>query len=166
MILDTYSGRSLLSHLSRLAETLDLDLFFGDSFSTEGFNDGAAGRFLDPVYQTGRMGLVTSCALPAGDVFALDWSCFHFQTTRCRLDGESAREETREDPFRPKHGCRKDHRPDLKPIVLTTWCVDDDSPILGSVESDNASDPTLNQELLTTISQKLNPISDTIATAN
>jgi hypothetical protein len=55
-----------------LAETLDLDLFLGDSFSTEGFNDGAAGRFLDLVYQTGSMGLVTSCALPAGDVFALD----------------------------------------------------------------------------------------------
>ncbi len=72
MILDTYSGRSLLSHLSRLAETLDLDLFFGDSFSTEGFNDGAAGRFLDLVYQTGSMGLFTSSALPTGDVFALD----------------------------------------------------------------------------------------------
>ena len=72
MILDTYSGRSLLSHLSRLAETLDLDLFLGDSFSVEGANDDAAGRFLNPVYQTGSMGLVTSCALPAGDVFALD----------------------------------------------------------------------------------------------
>ena len=85
-----------------------------------GGNDDAAGRFLDPVYQTGSMGLFTSCALPAGDAFALDRSCFHFQTTRCRLDGESAREETREDPFRPKHGYSKDHRPDLKPIVLTT----------------------------------------------
>ena len=72
MILDTYSGRSPLSHLSRLADTLDLDLFLGDSFSAEGDNDDAAGRFLDPVYQTGSMGLVTSCALPAGDVFALD----------------------------------------------------------------------------------------------
>jgi len=43
MIVDTLSGRSPLSHLSRLAETLDLDLFFGDSFSAEGFNDGAVG---------------------------------------------------------------------------------------------------------------------------
>jgi len=55
-----------------LADTLDLDLFFGDSFSAERFNDDAAGRFFDPVYQTGSMGLVTSSALPAGDVFALD----------------------------------------------------------------------------------------------
>ena len=72
MIVDTLSGRSPLYHLSRLADILDLDLFFGDSFSAEGFNDGAAGRFLDLVYQTGSIGLVTSCALPAGDVFALD----------------------------------------------------------------------------------------------
>ena len=72
MIVDTLSGRSPLSHLSRLADTLDLDLFFGESFSAEGVNDDAAGRFLDPVYQTGSMGLVTSCVLPAGDVFALD----------------------------------------------------------------------------------------------
>ena len=72
MILNTLSGRSPLFHLSRLAETLDLDLFCGDSFSAEGLNDDAAGRFLDPVYQTGSMGLVTSCTLPAGDVFALD----------------------------------------------------------------------------------------------
>jgi hypothetical protein len=72
MIVDTWSGRSPLYHLSRLAETLNLDLFFDDSFSAEGFNDDAAGRFLDLVYQTGSMGLFTSSALPAGDVFALD----------------------------------------------------------------------------------------------
>ena len=72
MIVDTWSGRSPLYHLSRLAETLDLDLFLGESFSAEGVNDGAAGRFLDLVYQTGSMGLFTSCALPTGDVFALD----------------------------------------------------------------------------------------------
>ncbi len=72
MIVDTLSGRSPLYHLSRLAETLNLDLFFDDSFSAEGFNDDAAGRFLDLVYQTGSMGLFTSSALPAGDVFALD----------------------------------------------------------------------------------------------
>jgi len=103
-----------------LANTLDLDLFFGDSFSAEGDNDDAAGRFLDPVYQTESMGL--SPVVPYLPVMSLHWIdlAFHFQITRCRLNGESAREETREDPFRPKHGCRKGHRPDLKPIVLTT----------------------------------------------
>ena len=35
MIVDTLSGRSPLYHLSRLADILDLDLFFGDSFSAE-----------------------------------------------------------------------------------------------------------------------------------
>ena len=120
MIVDTLSGRSPLHHLSRLADTLDLDLFLGDSFSAEGDNDDAAGRFLDPVYQTESMGL--SPVVPYLLVMSLHWIdlAFHFQITRCRLNGESAREETREDPFRPKHGCRKDHRPDLKPIVLTT----------------------------------------------
>ncbi|MDP6752025.1 MAG: hypothetical protein QGH37_34410, partial [Candidatus Poribacteria bacterium] len=95
-------------------------LFLGDSFSAEGDNDDAAGRFLDPVYQTESMGL--SPVVPYLLVMSLHWIdlAFHFQITRCRLNGESAREETREDPFRPKHGCRKGHRPDLKPIVLTT----------------------------------------------
>jgi len=41
-------------------------------FQPKGSDDDAAGRFLDPAYQTGSMGLITSCALPAGDAFALD----------------------------------------------------------------------------------------------
>ena len=71
MIVDTLSGRSPLSHLSRLAETLDLDLFFGDSFAAERVNDDAAGRFLDLVYQTESMGL--SPVVPYLPVMSLHW---------------------------------------------------------------------------------------------
>ena len=76
--------------------------------------------FLTPSIKPGGWGF--SPVVPYLPVMSLHWIdlAFHFQTTRCRLDGESALEETREDPFRPKHGYRKDHRPDLKPIVLTT----------------------------------------------
>ena len=68
MILDTLSGRSPLYHLSEFASTLDCELLFGQDFEPEAFNDDAAGRFLDAVFEAGSMSLFTSCALRAADV--------------------------------------------------------------------------------------------------
>jgi transposase len=155
MILDTLSGRSPLYHLSEFASTLDCELFFGQDFEPEAFNDDAAGRFLDAVFEAGSMSLFTSCALRAADVYNLDLSHLRFDTTSMSLQGDYNFPETAKLPFFPKHGHSKDHRPDLKQIVMTTLCVDYNVPILASFEDGNASDKTLNHELLQSLATKL-----------
>lgn len=71
------------------------------------------------------MSLFTSCALRAADVYNLALSHLRFDTTSMSLQGDYNFPETAKLPFFPKHGHSKDHRPDLKQIVMTTplWTI-------------------------------------------
>lgn len=165
MILDTLSGRSPLYHLADFASTLALELFLGQSFEPDTFNDDAAGRFLDAVFHAGSMSLFTSCALRACEVYDLDLSLFRFDTTSISLHGDYSFPDSADLPFVPKHGHSKDHRPDLKQLVLSTLCVDYNVPILASFEDGNASDKALNFELLQTLASKLSAIAPQVEQA-
>ena len=55
-------------------------------------------------------------------------------------------------PFEITYGYSKDKRPDLKQFLVSMLCVDRNIPILGTTTDGNASDKTLNNELLTNIS--------------
>lgn len=50
------------------------------------------------------------------------------------------------------HGYSKDKRPDLKQFMISMLCVDRNIPIIGKTVDSNASDKTLNNELLSNIS--------------
>jgi transposase len=56
-------------------------------------------------------------------------------------------------PFEITYGYSKDKRPDLKQFLVSMLCVDRNIPILGTTTDGNASDKTLNNELLTNISR-------------
>jgi transposase len=56
-------------------------------------------------------------------------------------------------PFEITYGHSKDKRPDLKQFLVSMLCVDRNIPILGKTQDGNASDKTLNNELLTNISK-------------
>ena len=71
MIVDTLSGRSPLYHLSRLAGILDLDLFFGDSFSAEEAMMMRRDDFLTPSIKPGVW--VFSPVVPYLPVMSLHW---------------------------------------------------------------------------------------------
>lgn len=49
----------------------------------------------------------------------------------------------------------KDKRPDLKQFLIEMFCVDRDVPIIGATRGGNASDKTLNNELLGGISKHM-----------
>jgi transposase len=54
-------------------------------------------------------------------------------------------------PFTIIHGYSKDKRPDLKPFVFSTLCVDRAVPLWGTPEDGNASDKTVNNTVLSDI---------------
>ena len=67
----------------------------------------------------------------------------HFDTTSHRVWGEDEFPEEQDLPCRIPSGYRQAKRPDLKPCVLATLCVDRAVPRWGTPEAGKASDTTL-----------------------
>jgi transposase len=63
--------------------------------------------------------------------------------------------ELTDEPFKITHGHSKDHRPDLKQFLISMLCVNRNIPIVGAPKDGNASDKTLNNELLSNISKHM-----------
>ena len=155
MVLDTLRGRSPLYRLEEFFAQQDTELLLGKAVPPQALNDDTAGRVLDRLYDFGTMRLFTACAVRAATRFGVERRYVHFETTSRSVWGDSQFAETQDLPFQVTYGYRKDKRPDLKPCVLSTLCVDRAVPIWGKPEDGNASDKSLNTTLLAEMAQLL-----------
>src|ERR671928_339527 len=151
LVLDTLSGRSPLYRLEEFVAQQDTELLLGKAVPPQALNDDTAGRVLDRLYDFGTMRLFTACAVRAATRFGLERRYVHFDTTSRSVWGEYQYAETQDLPFQVTYGYSKDKRPDLKPFVLSTLCVDRAVPLWGKPEDGNASDKTVNNTLLSNI---------------
>ena len=106
------------------------------------------------------MQVFTACAVRADQVLHVDKRYGHCDTTSMTVYGEYAPSEEPEEqavPLTITHGYRKDKRPDLKPFVFATLCVDRAVPSWGTPEDGNAADKTVNNTRLSTIATFLAP---------
>jgi transposase len=85
-------------------------------------------------------------------VFSVNPRRLNFDTTSISVYGDYNLENP---PFQITYGHSKDKRPDLKQFLISMLCVDRNIPILGATHDGNASDKTLNNELLTNISKHM-----------
>ncbi len=76
----------------------------------------------------------------------------HYDTTSVNVYGDY---DMTDEPFKITYGHSKDKRPDLKQFLIEMLCVDRNIPLFGATRDGNASDKTLNNELLSTISKHL-----------
>jgi transposase len=111
------------------------------------------GRVLDRLYDFGTMKLLPACAVRAAMRFGWERRYVYFATTSCSVWGDSQFAETQDLPFQVTYGYSKDKRPDLKPFILSTLCVDRAVPLWGKLDDGNASDKTLNTTLFSEIAQ-------------
>lgn len=81
--------------------------------------------------------------------FKLDTRHHHYDTTSVTVYGDY---DDPEASLKITYGYSKDKRPDLKQFLVSMLCVDRNIPIIGKTEDGNASDKTLNNEILTNIS--------------
>jgi len=154
MILDTLSGRSPLYRLEEFFTHQDTALLLGKAVPPEAFQDDTVGRVLERLYATGTMKVFTACAVRADRVFGFDKRYVHFDTTSIAVYGDYLPpEETaeQEGPVRITYGYSKDKRPDLKPFVFATLCVDRAVPLWGQPEDGNVSDKIVHNTLWSTI---------------
>jgi transposase len=154
MILDTLSGRSPVYRLAEFFARQDTARLLGQAIAPDAFHDDTVGRGLDRLYDTGTMKVCTACAVRADQALHFDKRYVHFDTTSMTVYGAYALpEETEEQtvPFPLPYGYSKDKRPDLKPFVCATLCVDRAVPIWGPPEDGHASDQTVTNSLLSNI---------------
>jgi len=152
MVLDTLSGRNPLYRLQSFFEDKDTELLLGEALDTSAFADHNVSRVLDSLYDTGTGRLFSQIAQNAIGAFSLDTACAHYDTTSISVFGDY---DWSDPPFHITYGHSKDKRPDLKQFLVEMFCVDRDVPIIGATRDGNASDKSLNNELLGGISRHM-----------
>jgi transposase len=107
---------------------------------------------LDKIYETGTQKIFSQLSQNAVGGFQIETTGAHFDTTSITVYGDYAMTE---EPFKITYGYSKDKRPDLKQFLVEMLCVDRNIPLFGAARDGNASDKTLNNELLSNISKHM-----------
>ena len=152
MVLDTLSGRTPLYRLEEFFQEKDIELLLGHDVEPELFCDYNVGRVLDKIFDTGTQKVFSQLAQNAIGIFDVDPRRLHFDTTSISVFGDY---DFTDPPLNITYGHSKDKRPDLKQFLISMLCVDRNIPILGTCEDGNASDKTLNNELLGGVSRHM-----------
>lgn len=158
MVLDILTGKSPLYRVQdRLAET-DVPLLLGRGRTAADFSDDALGRALDKFFRAGPAAVFTAVAAQAYAREAIELRTGHWDSTSRSLQGAYPAAEEDEDPSDPanpspphavpRRGHSKDHRPDLKQVLLTVFVNGEGVLRFGSVASGNTSDKTLNRRMI------------------
>ena len=110
-------------------------------------NDDRVGRALDALFDADRASLLTELTLGAIGEFAVDCSQLHNDSTSIALHGAYAAANGRERGGKPTpaatFGHSKDHRPDLKQLVLIlTVSADGAVPLAHRLADGNTTDDT------------------------
>jgi transposase len=152
MVLDTLSGRTPLYRLKEFFHEKDTELLLGTEIDPELFCDHNLGRVLDKIFDTGAQAIFSQLSQNAVKRFGIDTRDVHFDTTSISVYGDY---ELTDEPFKITYGHSKDHRADLKQFLISMLCVNRNIPIVGAPKDGNASDKTLNNELLSNISKHM-----------
>jgi transposase len=152
MVLDTLSGRTPLYRLKEFFHEKDTELLLGSQIDPELFCVHNLGRVLDKIFDTGAQAIFSQLSQNAVKRFEIDSRNVHFDTTSISVYGDY---DLTEVPFKITYGHSKDHRPDLKQFLISMLCVNRNIPIVGAPKDGNASDKTLNNELLSNISKHM-----------
>ena len=155
MILDTLSGRTPLYRLNDFFKEQDAELLLGKKVEPEKFSDYNVTRVLGKAYAVGTMKIFTNISRRAADIFNIDKSHVHFDTTSVSVYGAYDQCNDEGPDLNITYGHSKDHRPDLKQFLVSMLCVDRNVPIFGKLEDGNESDKNINNKLLTTISKRM-----------
>ncbi len=99
-----------------------IDLLIGEGLIAEDFNDDSLGRALDQLYEAGITQVFAYVAAHAVAVMGIDTAMVHLDSTSFSLEGEYELVEPDDQAIRVTYGYSRDHRPDLKQVVLSLIC--------------------------------------------
>ena len=106
---------------------------------------------MDKIFEIGTSKIFSQVALKAAKLFGVMGRYTHYDTTSVSVWGQY--EEADDDAINITYGHSKDHRPDLKQFMVECLCVERNIAIMGRCVDGNSSDKTLNNKLLTQLTQ-------------
>ena len=155
LVVNILTQHKPLYRIGEAFERSDPELLLGEGVLLEDLNDDCLGRALDKLQAADARLIFSLIASRALVTAGVDTRFLHWDSTSRSLYGEYPSSETCK--VQPKHGHSKDHRPDLKQILLTLLCSREGFPLLGEVHSGNASDKQLNREVIDELCRQFSP---------
>jgi transposase len=118
-----FTGRALYL-MPEYMENKPVGLLISEELVARDFNDDTLGRSLDELFQAGITELFAQVAQDAVATYQLDVAFAHTDTSSFSLSGQYESEVAKEaeavrGAVKITHGYSKDHRPDLKQVVVT-----------------------------------------------
>lgn len=126
---------------------LSMEKLFSGDVKAENFNDDALGRALDAIHEYGTTKLFANISYAIGKEFNLIGNTARHDTTSISVAGEydnlnaEKKDDYNNEDFSLEYGHSKDHRPDLKQMILgLTTTGPSNFPLWFEVLSGNTSD--------------------------
>lgn len=175
MVVDLLMGKRPLYRVEERLLTTDVPLLFGEGREAADYSDDSLGRALDKLAKANPKQVFTAVAAQAYTREQVRLRSLHWDSTSKSLCGAYPHaEEAVEDrtptaseadtqdvrtapPAVPKRGYSKDHRPDLKQLLLSVLVNGDGLICMGSVDAGNASDKTLNRRAIAELAAAFSP---------
>ncbi len=145
MILDVLAGKTPLYRLWERLTTTDLEILVGAGRRPENFSDDSLGRALDKLARAEPAKVFSTITAAAYAHEGLTLGTGHWDSTSRSVYGDF---RNAADGVRPAYGHSKDHRADLKQILMTLFVNREGVPLFGTVASGNQSDKTLNGDMI------------------
>jgi len=95
-----------------------VDLLIHPGPSAEDFNDDGLGRSFETLYATGVTEVFAKVATRALQVYQIEHRFVHLDSSSFHLHGQYAEEEPDKEVITITEGYSRDHRPDLKQVVV------------------------------------------------
>lgn len=120
-----------------------VDVLIHERLTATDLNDDSLGRALDILYERGVTEVFALVASHALFVYGIDSRFYHLDSTSFSVTGEYTAPSDDPQAVVITHGYSKDHRPDLKQVVVSLICTYQSSiPVWLEVLSGNSSDKT------------------------
>ncbi|MBE1556977.1 IS1634 family transposase [Sporosarcina limicola] len=144
LVINILCGKEPLYHIHHFFKEQDVEMLFGSHVKAGDLNEYSIGRALDALYKATPWKVYSTLSVSTCRKLGFSLSTLHNDTTSYSLYGDykktnDATEETTKD-LEITYGYSKQHRPDLKQIVLGMSVTPERIPVLANVENGNTND--------------------------
>lgn len=157
ILLSTFADvHSPLYQIENNFQDMDMELFFDSSITSDDLNDDALGRTLDKISTYGSSDLYSKIALNGYSAFDMSFENLHSDTTSCSLYGDYSQcDSPQYKGIDITEGFSKDHRPDLKQVMVGTIVNEHGIPLYHKTLDGNTADCTWNYEAVLSLQDLL-----------
>lgn len=156
LVIGCFMRQRPLYRVHELFLATDCELVLGRGVTPDDLGDDALGRALDKLAAAGPARVFSSVCARAALLERVDRRFLHWDSTTRSFYGDYDR-PVPDGGVHVTHGYSKDHRPDLKQILLSVLGSREGFPLGGGVHDGNASDKKLNAQVIAEIREAFSP---------